>query len=97
MSEPDASSKRSSLRSQPGAAGALGALEEERGDSAPAPHQVGHDLGDDDHDVDHDLDDNDDPQVQGGDNEDLGMVNYHPFYITSSRDGGYGMGLLSSS
>ena len=64
MSEPDASSKRSSLRSQPGAAGALGALEEERGDSAPAPHQVHHDLDDDldddvDHDVDHDLDEDD--------------------------------------
>ena len=41
MSEPDASSKRSSLRSHQGAAaaGALGVLEE-RGDSAPAPHQV---------------------------------------------------------
>ena len=52
----------------------------------------------DDHDdwID-DHEDNDYPQVQGGDNEDLGMVNYHPFYITSSRDGGYGMGLLSSS
>ena len=59
MSEPDASSKRSSLRSQPGASGALGALEE-RGDSAPAPHQVHHDLDDDlDDDLDHDLDEDD--------------------------------------
>jgi len=29
-------------------------------------------------------------KVQGGDNKELGSVNYHPFYITSSRDGGYG-------
>ena len=42
VSEPDASSKRSSLRSHQGAAAAAGALGvlEERGDSAPAPHQV---------------------------------------------------------
>ena len=42
MSEPDASSKRSSLRSHQGAASAAGSLGvlEERGDSAPAPHQV---------------------------------------------------------
>lgn len=29
-------------------------------------------------------------KVQGGDSDKLGSVNYHPFYITSSRDGGYG-------
>ena len=28
--------------------------------------------------------------MQGGDSDKLGSVNYHPFYITSSRDGGYG-------
>ena len=38
----------------------------------------------------HDQDCNDDAQVQGGDNKNLGNQNYHPFYITSSRDGGYG-------
>merc|ERR1719471_630166 len=29
-------------------------------------------------------------KVQGGDNESLGRQNYHPFYITSDPNGGYG-------
>jgi hypothetical protein len=28
-------------------------------------------------------------QVQGGDSERLGRANYHPFYITTSRTGGF--------
>jgi len=34
-------------------------------------------------------------KVQGGDSEKLGSVNYHPFYITSDRMGGYGRKLES--
>ena len=34
-------------------------------------------------------------QVQGGDSDRLGSVNYHPFYITSDRMGGYGRKLES--
>ena len=30
------------------------------------------------------------PQVQGGDSDSLGKQNYHPFYITSDPNGGYG-------
>ena len=29
-------------------------------------------------------------QVQGGDSDLLGKQNYHPFYITSDANGGYG-------
>ena len=29
-------------------------------------------------------------QVQGGDSDSLGKQNYHPFYITSDPNGGYG-------
>ena len=29
-------------------------------------------------------------KVQGGDSEALGAQNYHPFYITSDPNGGYG-------
>jgi len=34
-------------------------------------------------------------KVQGGDSDRLGSVNYHPFYITSDRMGGYGRKLES--